>query len=130
MSLKSSPPSLNEPYFSRTSVPHPGTGAAGDLQRVRSLTEESFNGQSPDDSLSYPPHSYESNAASGTMTALPEPDRGFAWIYLAAAFSIELLAWGMHFSSGVLLEYWHSTLFPTSPSVIVTSAATLQGGVL
>lgn len=119
MSLKNSP---------RPSVVHPGD--ACDVQRVSSLNEESLVNEAFNDSLSYPPNSYDSSAASGTTAALPEPDTGFAWIYLAAAFSIELLAWGMHFSSGVLLEYWHSTLFPTSPSVIVTSAATLQGGVL
>ena len=121
--------SSNEPCFPGAQAAHPAS--INDLHRVLSLTEESFTQDSPDDSLSYPPpDSYDSHATSGTTTALPEPDTGFAWIYLAAAFSIELLAWGMHFSSGVLLEYWHSTLFPTSPSVIVTSAATLQGGVL
>ncbi|KAL7004056.1 hypothetical protein EMMF5_006385 [Cystobasidiomycetes sp. EMM_F5] len=67
--------------------------------------------------------------ASVSVSALPDPDKGYAWVYLAAAFAVETLAFGFTFSIGVLHEYWTSTLFPGNP-FILTLVATMQSGLI
>lgn len=63
--------------------------------------------------------------------AVPPPDTGYAWIFLAAGFLIETLAFGYVFSIGVFHNYWEKTLFPdASASSIITLATTLNGGLM
>ncbi|KAG8721355.1 hypothetical protein FRC09_008017 [Ceratobasidium sp. 395] len=54
-------------------------------------------------------------------TALPPVDRGFkAWSFIAAAFVLEILVWGLGFSYGVFQEYYisHKTFGNASEAAI------------
>ncbi|KAK4698438.1 hypothetical protein P7C70_g7837, partial [Phenoliferia sp. Uapishka_3] len=73
---------------------------------------------------------YAPSATTGaSIAALPPVDRGRdAYLFLAAATTIEILMWGLPFSVGVLHSYWITELFPagTSGLGILTVASTLQ----
>ncbi|KAG8729591.1 hypothetical protein FRC12_020864 [Ceratobasidium sp. 428] len=80
---------------------------------VRSNYVESENRQRNDN---YPTSSEELAA-----TALPPVDRGFkAWSFIAAAFVLEILVWGLGFSYGVFQEYYisHKTFGNASEAAI------------
>jgi hypothetical protein len=66
---------------------------------------------------------------SDVVFSLPPVDGGKnAWLFLAAATTIEILVWGLPFSVGVLREYWSRELFPTEVyhgDTMLTLAATL-----
>ncbi|KAJ9122473.1 hypothetical protein QFC22_001900 [Naganishia vaughanmartiniae] len=72
--------------------------------------------------------------SSDVVFSLPPVDGGRdAWLFLAAATTIEVLVWGLPFSVGVLREYWSRELFPTEVyhgDTMLTLAATLQTGLL
>lgn len=73
----------------------------------------------------------EPSLVSRETQAVSPPDQGYAWIFLAAAFFVELLCWGFAYSIGVFHAYWTKTLFPQeSAATILSLAATLQTGLL
>lgn len=66
------------------------------------------------------------------LATLPRVDGGReALTFLAAAFCIEGLVWGLPYSVGVLHEYWSSHLFPgDAAESTLTLASTLSTGLL
>ena len=63
------------------------------------------------------------------IAALPDPDTGYAWVYLAASFMVEMLAFGFTFSVGIFHDYWTTVSFPGNP-VVLTTVATMQSGLM
>lgn len=63
------------------------------------------------------------------IAALPDPDTGYAWVYLAASFMVEMLAFGFTFSVGIFHNYWTTVSFPGNP-VVLTTVATMQSGLM
>jgi hypothetical protein len=74
--------------------------------------------------------STEQDASLTSFTAaLPPVDEGYAWIFLAASFVIETLAFGFLFSIGIVFTYWTTVLFPEPSAVTtITLASTLASG--
>lgn len=76
-------------------------------------------------------NAYSSAAAERESVPLAPQDQGYAWIFLAAAFTVELLSWGYAFSVGIFHEFWTTTLFPAaSDASILTLASTLMTGIM
>jgi len=75
--------------------------------------------------------SYASNTNERETAALAPQDQGYAWIFLTAAFFVELLCWGFSFSVGIFHEYWTTELFPNpGDASTLTLASTLMTGVM
>ncbi|TXT13402.1 hypothetical protein VHUM_00769 [Vanrija humicola] len=71
--------------------------------------------------------------AEASAAPLPPVDGGReAWLFLAAGTLVEVMVWGLPFSSGVLLEYWSNTLFRDRPGAegTLALAATLPTAIL
>lgn len=63
--------------------------------------------------------------------SLPPTDTGRdAWMFLAAATTVEILVWGLPSSVGILHQYWIEKLFAGNGESTVTIAATMQTGLL
>ena len=97
-------------------IPSPATG----------LTSASISPSATTDRLAY-----SRSQSIQSTPAVPPPDTGYAWIFLAAGFLIETLAFGYVFSIGIFHSYWEKTLFPgASASTVITLATTLNGGLM
>lgn len=106
------------------SMSYPPSLYAGGNRSSRSINTTIPEGASVGGDLESPSTSF--------IPALPPVDGGKqAWLFLAAATTIEALVWGLPFSIGILHEYWTSELFKgQGHEGQITLAATLQTGML
>ena len=70
------------------------------------------------------------SGAKNAIAALPDQDKGYAYVYLAAAACIDCATWGPSFSAGLLKLRWVELWPDPSQTFILSLAATLQTGLL
>ncbi|KAJ8080610.1 hypothetical protein PM082_017444 [Marasmius tenuissimus] len=75
------------------------------------------------------PHQVEDEANLGAQ--IPPADRGFhAWAYLASAWFLDFLIWGLAFTYGVFLDFYKTHDFPNSSPGLIALPGSLCNGIL
>lgn len=136
-------PAVDNALFSRAGEPRPGPsipptpterafdhggileGGEGDAEAVDAALRSSPTPERVTNA--------DEDAAEASAEPLPPVDGGReAWLFLGAATLVEVMVWGLPFSSGVLLEYWSNTLFKDRPGAegTLALAATLPTAIL